>query len=54
MSIVKRGDKYYWASRENKEMLHFQSDIAHWFIALTSGYVKILDPSLMPGSEQPN
>ena len=52
--IVKRNGKYYWASRENKEMLYFQSGIAHWFIAPTSGYVKIIDPSLLPGGEEAN
>jgi len=50
--IVKRGDKYYWASRENKEMFYYQSGIAHWFIAPTSGYVKIIDPSLVPGGAE--
>jgi len=44
--IVKRDGKYYWASRENKELLHFQSGLAHWFISPSSGYIKIIDPSL--------
>lgn len=49
--ITKRGDKYYWASRENKELRYFRSGIAHWFISDSSGYVKIIDPSLIPGME---
>ena len=41
--ITKLDGKYYWASRENKELLHFQSDAADWFISASSGYVKIVD-----------
>ena len=52
--IVKRGDRYFWASRENKELFHFQSGIAHWFISESSGYIKIIDPSLIPGNEPTN
>lgn len=48
--IVKRGTKYYWASREDRELMHFQSGIAHWFISESSGYIKIIDPSLMLGN----
>jgi hypothetical protein len=52
--IVKRDGKYYWASRENKELMHFQSGIAHWFVSQSSGYIKIVDPSLLPGNEGTN
>ncbi|MDA1064067.1 MAG: hypothetical protein O2907_07025, partial [Proteobacteria bacterium] len=49
--IVKRGGKYYWASRDNRELMHFQSGVAHWFVSEASGYVKIVDTSLIPGNE---
>ena len=49
--IMKRNGKYYWASRENKELMHFRSGIAHWFISESSGYIKIIDPSLIPGND---
>jgi len=49
--IVKIGNRYFWASRENKELFHFQSGIAHWFISESSGYIKIIDPSLVDGAE---
>lgn len=44
--IVKRDDKYFWVSRENKELIYVTSGAAHWFIAPTSGYIKIIDPQL--------
>ena len=50
--IIARGGKYYWASRENKELMYFQHGITHWFISKTSGYIKIIDPSLIPGNEE--
>jgi hypothetical protein len=51
--IVKRGDKYFWASRENKELFYFTSGAIHWFIAPTSGYIKIVDPKLLnPDSDE--
>ncbi len=51
--IIKRDGKYYWASRDNKELVHFQSGIAHWFISPTNGYIKIIDPTLVAGGQDP-
>lgn len=45
--IVKRDDKYFWASREDTELFYFKSGLAHWFIAPTTGYIKIIDPRLV-------
>jgi hypothetical protein len=35
--------KYYWASRENKELFHFRSGAFDWFVAPGSGYIKVVD-----------
>ena len=45
--IVKRDDKYFWASRENKELIYVTSGAAHWFIAPSSGYIKIIDLQIL-------
>ena len=51
--IVKRGEKYFWASREDKELIYTTSGAIHWFIAPTSGYIKIIDPKLLnPDSDE--
>ena len=42
--IVKRDGKYYWRSREDRELLHFAAGAMHFFIA-PSGYIKIMDTS---------
>ena len=40
--IVKRGDRFFWASRDNKELGHTVSGDFHIFYALDgSGYVKV-------------
>jgi|TARA_B100001964_G_scaffold115407_1_gene128616 hypothetical protein len=44
--IVKKGDKYYWKSRENKELVKMDSGAFTYFIAPTSGYVKFIKPAL--------
>ena len=51
--ITEHDGKYYWASRENKELLHFQSDAADWFISESSGYVKIVDRRSIGDSGEP-
>ncbi len=46
--IVKRGDEYFWASRENKLLVHRISGAFHLFIASEgSGYIKVADPKLL-------
>lgn len=49
--IVKRDGGYFWASRENKELVHRISGAFHYFIAVDgAGYVKILDTHSGPES----
>ena len=43
--IVKRDDKYYWRSRQDTELFYFAAGAMHFFIAPTSGYIKIMDTS---------
>ena len=43
--IVKRDGKYYWRSREDKELMYFANGAMHFFIAPMSGYIKIMDTS---------
>ena len=51
--ITKHDGKYYWASRENKELLHFTSGVADWFISESSGYVKIVDRRALGDDGEP-
>ena len=45
--IHKIEDKYYWASRENREVLKVPSGAFTNYIALSgAGYVKVINPSL--------
>jgi hypothetical protein len=45
--ITARNGKYYWASRENKELFHFRSGAFDWFVAPGSGYIKVVDRTYM-------
>ena len=46
--IIKRGDEYFWASRENKRLVYSASGAFHYFIAPEgSGYIKVADPKLL-------
>lgn len=46
--ITKRDGKYYWASRENRELYYTLSGVFHIFIDLRGGgYVKIFDRKLL-------
>lgn len=45
--ISKIGAKYYWASRENKEMFREESGAFTTFVAMDgSGYVRIIQPEM--------
>lgn len=41
--ITVRDGKYYWASRENKDLIYFRSGAFDWFVAPGSGYIKVVD-----------
>jgi len=49
--IVKKGDKYYWKSRENKQLLKMDSGAFTYFIAPTSGYVKFIKRAVRIGQK---
>ena len=49
--IVKKGDKYYWKSRENKELVKMDSGAFTYFIAPTSGYVKFIKRAVRIGQK---
>jgi hypothetical protein len=45
--ISKIGEKYYWATRENKEMFRIESGAFTTFFAVDgSGYVRIVQPAM--------
>ena len=47
--IVKDGEKYFWATRENRELIHRISGAHHYFIdPQGGGYVKVFDTSFLP------
>ena len=48
--ITQRGDRYFWTTREDRELEHRASGAFHYFISPAgSGYIKILDKSSLPG-----
>ena len=47
--ITTRNERYFWISREGRELFHFTSCVYHWFIdPRGGGYVKVQDTSLLP------
>jgi hypothetical protein len=55
VTIVKRGDKYFWASRENREVERRLSGAFHFYIDKTDGgYVRVFDRSTLPESMRPD
>jgi hypothetical protein len=49
--ITRRGDRYLWSSRENRELVHHVSGAFHHFIdPRGGGYVKVFDTSVLPES----
>ena len=47
--ITIRDGRYYWISREGRELIHHRSGAFHYFIDPTgSGYVKVLDTAFLP------
>jgi hypothetical protein len=54
VTIVRREGRYYWASRENKELMRVVSGAFQYFISREgTGYVKVLDSHLLPTSMRP-
>ncbi len=45
--ITKKGDKYFWTSRDNVELIRIQSGAFLTFVATSgAGYVRIISPEL--------
>ena len=45
--ISRIGEQYYWASRENAEMVRLESGAFVTYVALNgSGYVRVVNPTL--------
>ena len=45
--ISRIGDRYYWATRENKEMVAIESGAFITFIAIEgAGYIKVIKPEM--------
>jgi hypothetical protein len=52
--IVRKGSRYFWASRENRELERRVSGPFHYFVDRTEGgYVRIFDRSTLPESMRP-
>ena len=47
--ITTRDGRYYWISREGRELIYHASGAFHYFIDPTGGgYIKVFDTSLVP------
>lgn len=52
--IVKKGGRYYWASRDNRELTRRVSGAFHYFVdAAEGGYVRVFDTSTLAESLRP-
>ena len=52
--ITKKDDRYYWATRENREVFYTTSGAIHIFIDPNgSGYIEVFDNNVLPESRQP-
>lgn len=47
--IAKVGDDYFWVSREQRLLDHYESGTFHYFVDPTGGgYIKVFDQSVLP------
>lgn len=52
--IVRKGDRYFWASRENRELERRAAGAFHYYIDRTDGgYIRVFDRSTLPESLRP-
>ncbi len=50
--IIKKNGRYYWASRENKELFYTRSGVVHIFVEKGgAGYITIYDENLISGKK---
>jgi len=51
VTITRRGDRYFWTSREDRELVHHASGAFHHFIQPGGGgYIKVFDTHMLPES----
>lgn len=51
VTIIRRGGRYFWTSREDRELLHHLSGAFHYFIEPRGGgYIKVFDAHTLPES----
>jgi hypothetical protein len=49
--ITKRQGRYFWASRDHRELFYHPSGIYHFFLdPIGAGYIKVEDQNLLPES----
>ncbi len=49
--ITKLGDEYIWASREQRQLIHYESGVFHYFVnPQGGGYIKVYDQNTLPDS----
>lgn len=49
VEIVKRKGRYFWATREGRELSHSQSGVYHIFREATGpGYIRVVDQAAIP------
>lgn len=52
--IERVGDKYFWVTRGDRELIHHEGGIYHYFIdPLGGGYVKVVDWHDVPAADRP-
>jgi hypothetical protein len=52
--IVRKGNRYFWASRVNRELERRVSGAFHYFIdRIEGGYIRVFDRSTLPESMRP-
>jgi hypothetical protein len=53
--IVRKGGRYYWASRENQELVRRVSGAFHYYVdPAGGGYVRVFDTSTLAESLRPD
>lgn len=49
VTLVERDGAFFWATRENRQMVHVPSNLFHYFIdPRGGGYIKVLDQTGLP------
>lgn len=52
--IEREGDRFFWKTREGRELVHHVSGVFHYFVDPTgSGYVKVCEAKDLPPKDRP-